>query len=270
MAASMIRAPHPSKKVINFNPSVHVYSCDGQRFRSVSSILGQYFPFDVEKVSKVVAQKQGKTVEEVKKEWSLAAQLGTNVHHHIEALLKKQPPPKFTTMQGQEDRYLPVATAAVQKLEADYTVIAVETIVGSPSLQLAGTIDFLAKNKKTGAILVGDWKTTSSASSGFKFSSFDAACPGLMSHLPNSKMTRYGLQTLIYGHILKTEGYASLIDDAIATQPLEFGLVKFGPNQYNEITAEFTRVEEGDLTGPDDVCNLPYNTLIRRLCLQSM
>uniref|UniRef100_A0A7S1MMB8 PD-(D/E)XK endonuclease-like domain-containing protein n=1 Tax=Neobodo designis TaxID=312471 RepID=A0A7S1MMB8_NEODS len=271
MASAIKKVPHPSGKVVFFNPARHVYSIGapgspGARCRSVSSILNQFFPFDADKVSKIVATKQEKTQQAVLDEWKMSAQLGTNVHSHIEALLLKQPPPKFAVRQGNEEKFLPVATAAVERVQADYEIIAVETIVVSERFQLAGTIDFLAKNRKTGAVMVGDWKTTSSVATGFKFSSFEGPCPPPVSHLPNSKLTRYALQTMLYGHILRTEGYASLIDDGIATMPLEYGLVRFGPNERGEVVADFTRVCESDLHGVDDAADLPSTTLIERIC----
>jgi hypothetical protein len=269
MAAKIIHVPHPSGSVIQFNASFHVYSMKGQKLRSVSSILNGYFPFDADKIAEIAGRKSGKTAAQMKDEWKLSASLGTNVHAHIEAMLKKQPPPKPVVLQGQEDRYYPVAEAAVNKLLKEYEVIAVETIVASERLRLAGTIDFLARNRQTGAIMVGDWKTTSAAATGFKFSSFESPCKGMLSHLPNAKMTRYALQTLAYGHILKEERYDKLIDPAIASMPLEYGLVKFGPNETNEIVAEFTMVQESDLAGVDDGASLPVSTLVRRVCMQS-
>ena len=271
MASAIKKVPHPSGKVVFFNPARHMYSIGvpgntGSRCRSVSSILNQFFPFDADRVSKIVAAKQEKTQQEVLAEWKLSAQLGSNVHAHIEAILLKQPPPKFTIKQGTEEKFLPVATAAVERLQRDYEIIAVETIVVSERHQLAGTIDFLAKNRNTGAVMVGDWKTTSSAATGFKFSSCEGPCPAPVSHMPNSKMTRYALQTMLYGHILKHEGYGKLIDECIDTMPLEYGLVRFGPNERGEITSDFTRVCESDLFGVDDAADLPASTLMNRIC----
>ena len=265
MATALKRVPHPSGDVITFNPAKHVYSFQGSRCKSVSAVLNGYFPFDAERVAKLVAQKQDKTPQEVLDEWKLSAQLGTNVHSHIEALLLSQPPPVFSVRQGLEDKFIPVATAAVDRVKADYDIIAVETIVVSAKYKIAGTIDFLAKNKRTGAVMVGDWKTTNSASTGFKFSSFEGPCPGLCRHVPNAKLSRYGLQTMLYGHILQEEGYGKLIDPSIGTVPLEYGLVRFGPDQFGEIQADFTRVVLDDFTAVDGDADLPATTLLPRI-----
>jgi hypothetical protein len=121
-------------------------------------------------------------------------------------------------------------------------------MIASPRYKLAGTIDFLGRNRRTGAILVGDWKTSGSMPTMYRLSStFNVPAEEPLSHLVNEKMSRYALQTLIYGHLLQTEGYGGLIDSAIDRLPLEYGLIKIGPQLDGSIDYEFSPVRPNDI-----------------------
>ncbi len=163
---SIVRVPHPSGADVLFNTQKHSYALStGKALRSVSSVLNHFFPFDADRVSAIVAQRDKKTQQEILAQWKMSATLGHNVHAHIESIIKKTAPPTFTSVQGLEPRFLPVAERAAAAVLEHFEPIGVEKIVASPSLGVAGTIDFIGKHKKTGQIAVVDWKTTSAAMS---------------------------------------------------------------------------------------------------------
>lgn len=197
----------------------------GVALRSVSKVLDHFFPFDEKRVLGIVSRKTGEPEDVIKEKWSRQALLGKNVHEFIEKKILDQPPPTFCLLlekfkgnpekpaamkdmiHGEEPLYLPVAESAVETVKKNYDILAVEQVVACPSLGIAGTIDLLAQNKKTGKILIGDWKTSGSIRSDFRFGSFETSSLGCLLHLPNSKMYRYALQIIIYGEILRREKY---------------------------------------------------------------
>jgi hypothetical protein len=243
---------HPSGKAISFDPKWHSYSMAGVgKLRSVSSILNKYFPFDAPKIAKVVADKSGRSVDDVLQEWKMSAVLGSNVHAHIEAqLLGTAPAAAPAKLQGNEDKFFAEATKAVARVTDRYEVVAVEQVVADIPNRIAGTIDLIARNKATGAILVGDWKTSGANASNFSLSSFDGPCPAPLHHLPNNKTSRYALQVLAYGAILKSQGYGATIDKAIDELPLEYGIIKFSPDAAGDgMATEFILVTDASIEG---------------------
>ena len=264
----MKRALHPCGKEIVFNPAWHTYTMSGVgKLKSVSKVLDAFFPFDSQRVSSLVAKKTGQTQKDVLKEWSTQALLGKNVHAHIEAILGKQPAPTFTEKHGNEAAYIGVAEPAVAKVLTFYDVVGIETIVASPELGIAGTIDFLGRNKKTGAYFVGDWKTSGSVHSNFRFGSFETPCPAPLSHLPNVKMSRYGLQVLIYGHILCREGYQSIYP-GITDLPLEYGIIQFAKREGGGVGVQFKRITPDLLVPPCCINEEDGASIIRKVVTQ--
>ncbi len=234
---------HPTGKLIEFHQRNHRYICAGKPLRSVSQVLNNMFPFDSERVSKIVAQKQSRTQAEVLNDWRLSAVLGKNVHSYIESLLLRRPvPTSFAETQGKEEQFFPVAKNAVERFLEHYEVIQVEQIIGSPSWGLAGTIDILARNRRTGGFLIGDWKTSSATKSNFRYSLFDDPCPAPVRHLANNKTNRYAMQILLYGEMLRREQFSRNFGKAIDALPLEYGLIQMGPDETGTVSATFTKV----------------------------
>ncbi|KAK7200174.1 hypothetical protein NESM_000068200 [Novymonas esmeraldas] len=232
------RIPHPSGSEILFDAKWHQYKLGGTALRSVSKLLDRYFPFDEKRVLELVSKKTGQPVATVKAGWMRQALLGKNVHEFIECKLLGKPPPAFTllmqrrqareasrpadatgpavisttamedeVLHGEEALYLPVAEAAVERVLGDYDVLGAEQVIAAPRWGIAGTVDFVGRNRRTNRLLIGDWKTTGSVVSNFRFGSFETPCPGVLRHLPNNKLHRYAMQVVIYGEILARERY---------------------------------------------------------------
>lgn len=261
------RVPHPRGGELTFDPKWHSYSLGGHRLMSVSKVLDKYFPFNSAKVSAIVASKQQKTPTQVMDDWRKQAVLGSNVHAHIEALLQHQTPPSFSTTQGEEDDYISEARKAVEKVCESYDTIGVEVMVASPDLGLAGTIDYLGRNKQTGAIFIGDWKTTGQTLSNFRFSSFESPSALNLAHLPNSKVSRYALQVLTYGYIMRTQGYESVYGSAVVDRPMEFGIIQFGKSDIpgKKVVVEFKKVRPDDILPIDDLIWASPDAFLERI-----
>jgi hypothetical protein len=262
----MRTARHPSGRIITFTEKFHSYSVDKRKLRSVSSLLEKYFPFDADRTAALVAAKTKVSTEDVLKSWRMSAVLGTNVHAHIEALLLRQPRKPVEAVQGEEEDFYPAATAAAMKIAKHYDVVAIEAMIASPKLGIAGTVDFIGRNKKTGQILICDWKTTTSALSAFKFGSFDDPVPlPPFQHLTNSKTWRYSLQTLIYGHILRTEGYDAIYGESVTKLPMEYGIAQMGRLETGPVGTHFTRVTPESVLPRDYSAEQSVDSLLSHL-----
>ena len=258
-------AKHPSGPLLTFDTKFHSYKFLGKKLFSCSKVLDRFFPFDTDKVAAKVAIKENKTIEEVKQEWSRSTILGSNVHAHIESLLLKQPRRPIDDLQGEEEYYYPAATIAANTIAEHYETLAIEAMVCSPKLRIAGTIDFLGRNRKSGQIAVMDWKTTGGALGNFRFGSYDEPCPVPLSHLPNYKLTRYSLQVMLYGHILKSEGYSKIYAKELDTKEMEFGIIQIGKNEDSlNAGVQFHRVVPELLLPPDDLCEMDATSMILR------
>lgn len=312
---------HPSGQHIMFDAKWHQYKIGGVALRSVSKVLDHFFPFDEKRILGIVSKKTGEPEAVIKEKWNRQALLGRNVHEFIERKIFDQPPPTFcllldkykdtpelpevakTVIHGEEPLYLPVAEKALEAVQNDYSVLAVEQVIACPSLGIAGTIDLLAQNKKTGRILIGDWKTSGSMRSDFRFGSFESNSLGCLRHLPNSKMYRYALQIMIYGEILRREKYLEsgffekLKQNATPVQPptkqtkpkrkgqkciadieaanspavcstypseLEYGLVHFCKEQTGGVASEFVGISESTVL-PVDKPELTFNQLLKQV-----
>lgn len=263
----MRKIAHPNGKLIVFNPQFHSYAIDSVRLKAVSKYLDEYFPFDEKRISALVAKKTGQNPEDVKRGWKLQGVLGKNVHAVIESKLLGSPLPVIKTenLHGDEEKYIPPALDAVGKVLSMYDIVAVEQVIASPQLRVAGTIDFIGRNKQTGALLIADWKTTGSTATNFRFGSFETPAEGLLRHLPNAKMSRYAMQVLIYGHILRLEGYSALFGDAVNTLPLEYGIVQLAKNEEGDVVSEFRRVSPMDVVPPDALLEMNAESIINKV-----
>lgn len=304
--------PHPSGVPILFDSKWHRYKMGSVALKSVSKVLDYYFPFDEKRVLAIVSKKTGESESVIKEKWNRQALLGKNVHEYIESKLLQRPKPTFCLLldklreqpdlpgarnlvHGEETLYLPVADQAVEKVQTRYEVIAVEQVVACPSLGIAGTIDVVARNRRNGNILIGDWKTSGSVASDFRFGKFESGSLGCLRHLPNSKVYRYALQIAIYGEILRREKYfeAGYFDTAAgvkaggkkkksagnatkkaaADQPhvapsLEYGLIQLSKDSSGGVAAEFVGISESTIL-PKDQPEVTFQQMLQ-LVLQGM
>lgn len=245
---AVVVTKHPSGATVTFNRLRHSYAMSsGMTLTSVTTALNFFFPFDSDRVSKIVAEREKLSQQEVLRKWKMSAVLGQNVHAHVESIVTGQPRARFESLQGSEDQFIPVAEAAARDIMKDYDTVAVETIVACPALGISGMIDFLGRNKKTGALLVADWKTTSSKSTNFRLSSFDEPAMVPLHHLPNNKASRYAMQVLTYGYVLRHESYRDFFGKEVTDLPLEYKLIQIGPNDLGRIESEVSNVVPDDI-----------------------
>lgn len=172
----------------------HTYFAGKQKLISVTTFKHKFFPFDAEQVAQRLENysKGKKKAEEYLQEWKEAAEFGTHIHglieNHVNGLI-------LTPSEKQQIQH------ALNFL-SDYGFehVAAEIKVYSPSLGLAGTIDWIAKDKE-GKLWIVDWKTTKTITERNPYEKANTP----LNHLDNAKSLGYAFQTSIYKFILDNE-----------------------------------------------------------------
>lgn len=212
---SCSRAKNPKGQEIEFFEDSHVYksTVDGQElvYTSATEFIHSFFkPFDADRIAPFVARKRGLTVEAVKKEWEQnrdqACVFGTRTHEVCEDVVLGREI-RNTPGDSREALTFDSAKKIAGKLREQVEILGVEKIVFSPRLRIAGTIDLLARSRKTGRILILDWKTNNKIDSSNKYGEF-----GLdpIKNVPDCNYWHYALQLSLYESLLKTEGYIGM------------------------------------------------------------
>jgi len=98
------------------------------------------------------------------------------------------------------DNAIKMAKAFRQRLD----IIGVEKLVFDDRLQIAGTIDLLAKSRKNGNFLILDWKSNEKIE---QYNVFNKFCLNPISHIPDISYHHYALQLSLYQYLLKFGGY---------------------------------------------------------------
>jgi len=221
---------HPSGKMICLDVETHTYTFHKKKtLRSVTTILNNWFPFNKEKISVIVATKLGITPGEVIEMWQKQADMGTAVHAVIEESLKaKAYLPSEATKQGIEPGYSVAIQKLIPILQEKYDFLHTEYLVGCPDLSVAGTIDAVGMNKKTGRLTIFDWKTQGKPTPK-RSMFFEECCPAPLDHLTMNKVNRYMLQLYTYKFIAQREGYFKLKPGGF-DQEIDLELILFVKN----------------------------------------
>ena len=168
-------------------------------FTSVTTFLDHFFEgFDAEKIAKKLVANYSKyadrTVESLMKEWDDAAKYGTIVHDEIEDWIKNGTEPKdIKSINGK--RWL-----MNYKSKFDIDVLS-EIIIYSTELQIAGTIDILAKDTKTDEYIIIDWKTSKKIN---KVShNYKTGTHKVTKNILDCNFNHYSLQLSLYRYILE-------------------------------------------------------------------
>jgi len=145
---------------------------------------------------------QNKTDEEIKAIWSNSGNLGTIFHARCEALYLRGEIPDFSTLEEYEKKeflqFLKFNHEHV--IPKGYSPFRTEWRVYNEELDLAGSVDMVYLNPKTGNLLVYDWKRTKDLPK-TSFGNKKGVWP--LEHLPDSKFWAYSLQLNLYRRMLE-------------------------------------------------------------------
>jgi ATP-dependent exoDNAse (exonuclease V) beta subunit len=187
---------------------------------SVSRIIKRYeTPFDVDKISRIVAKNQGVPVEEVRQLWDFkrdySCEKGTLVHSYIENYFLRKKCPldknvirnfirKYPDYLDEETFYKDVANHVNNFLhffewfKEEHIILRSEFVIGDVESRICGTLDNLSFNLKDESLIIFDYKTNKDMESKSKES-----MTGMLSHLPNTSLVKYSLQLHLYSHIIE-------------------------------------------------------------------
>lgn len=185
----------------------HTYILDNEEYcTSVTRFIHKLFPeFDAIAVSNKVSEKTGKNALELRNSWkeiNLESQIfGTNIHHYAESLLIGRIPRRPS---GEKEKaYYKQVDIFISNLLKEFDIIDIEKIIFSKKYKLAGTVDLILKNKKTGLIHIDDWKTNKE----IKYDNIFENAFEPISYIPNCNFYHYSLQLSLYKFLLLEENY---------------------------------------------------------------
>ena len=240
---------HDTFKDFKFYPQDHHYEFKGKRVGiSVTSLISQYEnEFDKENIARAVANKEGKSVTDVLKEWQykadFACRKGSTCHEFAQTRWSKEPYEldKFDENEEYLNAVIKIQKQAVNFYE-DYKDIfehiADELIVGNEEFDIASAIDHLFVNKLTGGLVLVDYKTNSilkGYNDDGKSNRYAKPMKVPLNHIKDITLFHYYLQLSIYKYLI--EKYTELKVD-------EMFIVYFSENNDNYEIIEIPYLEK--------------------------
>ena len=191
------------KNDISLDRDNHIYRLDQNPqidFTSVTTFIGEFFDeFDAKKVATSLVNNNMKymhlTVDELLAEWKKSADYGTIVHEEIENFILNG------TQVVEPKSHQGIEWLKKYKIKSNFDIYT-EVVVYSKELQIAGTIDLLLFDKKTGMYNLMDWKTSKRIDS--KAYRNKKGNHPVTSNLDDCNFNHYALQLSLYRYILET------------------------------------------------------------------
>lgn len=221
---------HPVLPVtLTYDPEPHTYTDDaGTAYESVTTLVKRAFPpFDAHTAADRIAARENRLAFDVLAEWNakrdMSATVGTFIHAHAESLVLGTPAPDIPDNFTQQMRQralqgVKMVDRALSMLRPGYELLGAEQIVFDPLFEVAGTIDLPARNRKTGALAILDWKTCESITD----DAYGQTALPPIAHIRASKLAHYTLQLSIYAWILTDQIYSAYPS---AGEPVELALI---------------------------------------------
>lgn len=199
-----------------FFPDDHHYEYKGKRVGiSVTRLIEKYTqPFDAEKIAQRLANKSGKSVQEVLDEWEyknkFACTKGSTCHEFVQSLWSGD---EYTFKEFNDSESYFIATELITTQACNFyndyedklEHLADEFVIGSEEYDIASAIDHLFVNKATGGLILVDYKTNSDIHKNEKYAKFMQAP---LQHLKDTTLNHYNLQLSIYKYLV--EKYAGV------------------------------------------------------------
>lgn len=200
----------------NFFESDHHYEYKGERVGiSVTRFIEEFAnEFDSELIASRVAKKQGKTVEEVLDEWKVknevACEKGSLGHKYVQNKWQG-----IITLEELEScseavkKPLELILKQADNFYNDFSDklehLADEYVIGSSEYNIASAVDHLFVDKKTGGLILVDYKTNSDI---HKSERYAKPMKAPLGHLKDCAISHYYIQLSLYKYFI--EEYAKL------------------------------------------------------------
>lgn len=180
--------------MVIFNKERHSYvNTDSElNYSPVTALINTFKEvFDVDKQSKIVAEREGVTQEEIIKRWDTikktACDYGTNLHNKVES---------YIVSKGREYSDDEHVIKFIKKSNLKLKNVLSETVVFNHEYRVAGTADIIVDKGSTFDIL--DLKTNKN----FRFDSkFNKTLLSPLEHLPECEYSIYSLQVSTYAYL---------------------------------------------------------------------
>ena len=212
---------------IQFFEKEHKYTINGQQAKkSVSGAIKVYEkPFDSQGIAANVARKNGKTINEVLKEWDYkrdySCHKGSEFHLFVENFLERRKisldKDAFVNFLDHNDptedyqiaidKYYTDMAMLINNFmnfydwwKKDYILLKSEFVMGDKAAGLCGTLDNLQYNKNTKKLAIFDYKTNKEIK---KTNPWGEKLLSPFNHLHNCELTKYSLQISLYKLILE-------------------------------------------------------------------
>ena len=191
----------------------HYYECKGKRVGiSVTTFIHEFCnEFDAEGMAEKVANRDGKTIQQVLDEWAykrdFSCEKGTTCHEYAQCLWngKLWKPLYFDHSIEFRKAKLSIITQAMN-FKNDYEPhlehLIDELPIGSEEYDIASCVDHLFYNKLTGGLVLVDYKTNS-LMDGYNKKAYKKAMKVPLSHINDDALHHYHIQLSIYKYLIE-------------------------------------------------------------------
>ena len=197
-----------------FFPDDHHYEYKSKRVGiSVTRLIEEYTqPFDAETIAQRVANKSGKSVQEVLDEWQQknewSCKKGSIGHEYAQCLWSGNDFDRID-LDGEYLKAIDKIESQADNFYNDYADklehLADEFVIGSEEYDIASAIDHLFINTLTGGLVVVDYKTNSDIHKNEKYA---GKMKAPLSSLKDTTLNHYYIQLSIYKYLV--EKYAGI------------------------------------------------------------
>ena len=209
----MLKVLKDSFKDFKFYADGHYYECKGKRVGiSVTTFIHEYCnEFDAEGMAEKVANRDGKTVQQVLDEWAykrdFSCSKGTTCHEWSQSLWSgaEYKPLLFDESKEYMSALDKIKNQAVN-FKNDYQEhlehLIDELPIGSEEFNIASCVDHLFYNKLTGGLVLVDYKTNS-LMEGYNKKAYKKAMKVPLSHINDDALHHYYIQLSIYKFLIE-------------------------------------------------------------------
>ena len=202
-----------SFKDFKFYEDGHYYECKGKRVGiSVTTFIHEFCnEFDAEGMAEKVANRDGKTIQQVLDEWAykrdFSCEKGTTCHEWSQSLWSgaEYKPLLYDESKEYMSALIKIRSQAVN-FKNDYENILEHLIdelpIGSEEYDIASCVDHLFYNKLTGGLVLVDYKTNS-LMDGYNKKAYKKAMKVPLSHINDDALHHYHIQLSIYKYLIE-------------------------------------------------------------------
>lgn len=191
----------------------HYYECKGKKVGiSVTTFIHEFCnEFDAEEMAEKVANRDGKTIQQVLDEWAykrdFSCEKGTTCHEWSQSLWSGAEYKALLYDESKEymSALIKIRSQAVN-FKNDYENILEHLIdelpIGSEEYDIASCVDHLFYNKLTGGLVLVDYKTNS-LMDGYNKKAYKKAMKVPLSHINDDALHHYHIQLSIYKYLIE-------------------------------------------------------------------